>query len=288
MKRLARSLVLIVGATVALAADSPFAGTWKLKVEKSKFAGDIFTYTATAAGFHYSNGATVEYDFATDGKDYPVIADRTISWKKAGDSAWDAVSKDDKGTVLSKAHRVLSAGGEKLTVSYTSYRPDGTTDEGSDEYVRVSGGPGLAGKWKNVKAKTTTDSFTIDVPSPGQVAIAYPSYKETASGPTDGTPITLKGPNIPDGVFVSYKAVGPDKWEFSEALNDKVLSKGTMTVSSGGKVLTTVSWVPGKESEKATAVYDKQSPACLRWAFGASAKRMRPDGGSHAEPGRNS
>src|SRR5271170_7127931 len=137
MKRFAFALILIAaGAASALAADSPFAGTWKLNVEKSKFTGDTFTYTVTATGFHYSNGATIEYDFAADGKDYPVIADRTVSWAKSGDNAWDTVSKDGKGTVLSKAHRVLSADGKKLTITYTSYKPGGGTEEGSDVYAK--------------------------------------------------------------------------------------------------------------------------------------------------------
>jgi len=259
MKRFAFALILIAaGAASALAADSPFAGTWKLNVEKSKFTGDTFTYTATATGFHYSNGATIEYDFAIDGKDYPTIPDRTVSWTKSGDSAWDTVSKDGKGTVLSKAHRVLSADGKRYTVSYTSYRPDGTTAEGMDEYARVSGGPGLAGKWKDVKTKETSDSMTIAVPSAGQVEIEFPNYKETIAGPTDGTPIPVKGPTIPDGVTTTVKVEGPKKWSRTVTLNGKTYSQSTMTVSSDGKVLDVVSWVPGKESEKETAVYDKQ------------------------------
>jgi hypothetical protein len=259
MKRLAFALVLLAAsAGSALAADSPFTGTWKLNVDKSKFTGDTFTYSATATGFHYSNGATIEYDFAIDGKDYPTIVDRTVSWTKAGDDSWDTVAKDAKGTVLSKAHRVLSADGKKLTVTYTSYRPDGTTAEGSDEYLRISGGPGLAGKWKDAKAKVASSSLVISIPTPGQVSVEYPSFKETMTGPTDGTPIAVKGPTIPDGVFISYKPAGSDKWEFAETLNDKPWRKGTMTVSSGGKILTEVSWIPGKESEKEIEVWDKE------------------------------
>jgi hypothetical protein len=259
MKRFAFALVLLAAsAGGALAADSPFAGTWKLNTGKSKFTGDTFTYAATASGFHYSNGSTIEYDFSIDGKDYPTIADRTVSWTKSEDNSWDTVAKDGKGTVLSKGHRSLSADGKKLRVTYTSYRPDGTTADGSDEYVRLSGGPGLAGKWKDVKSQEASSSVTIAVPSPGQVAIEYPSYKETISGPADGTPIAVKGPTVPDGVFISYKAAGPDKWEVSETLNGKPWRQGTMTVSSDGKTLSDTSWWPGKESEKEVAIYDKQ------------------------------
>jgi hypothetical protein len=259
MNRFALTLIVFAaGAGAALAADSPFAGTWKLDVEKSKLTGDTFTYSATAAGFHYSNGATIEYDFAADGKDYPTIPDRTVSWTKSGDNSWDTVNKDGNGTVLSKAHRVLSADGKTLTVEFTSYRPDGTTAKASDEYQRVSGGPGLPGKWKDVKSKAPSDTLTIAVPSAGQVAITYPSFKQTITGPTDGTPIAVKGPTIPPGVFRSIKPAGPDKWDYTTTLKDKPWVKGTMTVAAGGATLTVVSWIPGKESEKEIQVYEKQ------------------------------
>jgi hypothetical protein len=85
MKRVALTLILLAGyAASAMAADSPFAGNWKLNVEKSKLTGDTLTYSATSTGYHYSNGATLEYDFAADGKDYAMIADRTVLGQKAG------------------------------------------------------------------------------------------------------------------------------------------------------------------------------------------------------------
>src|SRR5580658_7794737 len=84
MKHIALTLALLAaGASAASAADSPFSGTWKLNVEKSTLAGQTLTYTASATGFEFSNGSTVKFDFAIDGKDYPVIPGRTVSWTKA-------------------------------------------------------------------------------------------------------------------------------------------------------------------------------------------------------------
>jgi len=251
-------IVLAAGAGIALAADSPFAGTWKLNLEKSKFTGYTFTYATTATGFHYSDGGPVAFDFAIDGKDYPVIDDRTSSWTKNGDNSWNTVSKDGKGTVLSKGTMTLSADGKTLKGTYTDYRPDGSTSNGSDVYTRVSGGPGLAGTWKNVKVNTVSDSFSITVPATGQYKIEYPDYKITVEGTADGTPATVKGPTIPDGYVASYKPTGADKWEYSYTLKDKLLTKGFLVVSDGGKKLTDTSWKVGKESEKSIAVYDKQ------------------------------
>jgi hypothetical protein len=67
MKRFAFALILLAASAGCAVAESPFAGTWKLNTEKSKFTGDTFSYTSTATGFHYSNESTVEYNFAIDG-----------------------------------------------------------------------------------------------------------------------------------------------------------------------------------------------------------------------------
>ncbi|WP_158913936.1 hypothetical protein [Caulobacter sp. S45] len=257
MKRLAIAIMLIgVSAGSALAYSSPFAGTWKLNVKMSKFTGDTFTYTESAKGFHYSNGSTISYDFAMDGKDYTILPGRTMAWTKVGDHAWEVVAKNED-KVLSKTHREISADGKKMISSYVEYRPDGKTVTESDVYDRVSGSHGLAGKWKDVKVQAATDVMTITTPSAGQFELSVPSYKQTISGPTDGTPVEIKGPTIPPGAMASYKALAPEKWEYSITLKGKAYVKGVMTVSAGGKMLTDTSWVPEKEAEKTVAVYDK-------------------------------
>jgi hypothetical protein len=259
MKYVALTLVLLAAsAGAASAADSPFAGTWKLNVEKSKLAGETFTYTATATGFEYSNGSTVKFEFATDGKDYPIIPGRTVSWTKSGDNTWDSVYKDGHGTVVSKVHRVLSADGKTMTVVSTNYHADGTTAEETDVRERVSGGPGLAGKWKEVKVSVASETMIVSVPSAGHVKYEIPRQKETLEGPVDGTPSPLRGPRVPEGATVAFKEVTPNKLAWTYASKSTVLEKGMDSVSSDGKSLTRVGWAPGKESEKTIEVYDKQ------------------------------
>jgi len=252
------SLVLLA-ATVgaASAAESPFVGTWQLNVEKSKLAGETFSYTATPTGFQYSNGSTVKFDFATDGKDYPVIAGRTVSWTQNGNNTWDSVYKDGHGTVLSKVHRVLSADGKTMTVISTDYHADGTTSQETDIRERVSGGPGLAGTWKEVKVKVTSHTLIISMPSAGHVKNENPRQKQILEGPLDGTPSRVQGPIAPEGT-VAFKQPGSNKLTWTFASKGTVLQQGEDTVSSDGKTLTSVSWFPGKESEKTIEVFDKQ------------------------------
>ena len=259
MKSFALALVLLAAsASAALATDVPFVGTWKLNIEKSKLAGDTFTYTATATGFQYSNGSTVKFDFATDGKDYPATPGRTVSWTKSGDNTWDSIYKDDHGTVLSKVHRVLSADGKTMTVSSTDYHADGTTSKATVVRARVSGGPGLAGKWKEVKVSPTADTMSISVPSAGHIKYEFPRDKQFVEGPVDGTPSRFQGQSVPDGATIAFRQKASNELEWSYAVKGSVLQKGVDTVSSDGKSLTSVNWVPGKEAEKTIDVYDRQ------------------------------
>ena len=75
----------------------PLFGTWKLNVEKSTLAGQTLTYTASATGFEFSNGSTVKFEFAIDGKDYPIIPGRRFSWTKSGDNSWTVSTKMARG-----------------------------------------------------------------------------------------------------------------------------------------------------------------------------------------------
>jgi hypothetical protein len=261
MKRFTLAVALFAASgSIASAADSPFVGTWKMNVDKSHLSGETYSYTPTATGFQYSNGSTVKFDFALDGKDYVVIPGRTVSWTKSGDNTWDSVYKTGNGTVISKVHRVLSADGKTMTAVITEYRPDGTTTKQTDLRERVSGGPGLAGMWKDAKvSRQESTTMIISVPSGGHIKFEIPEEKESFEAPTDGTPSSaVKGPRIPEGVTVSYRQTAPNKLEWSYANKSGELVRGVDTVAADGKSLTSASWAPGKESEKTTEFYDKQ------------------------------
>jgi hypothetical protein len=236
---------------------SAFDGTWKFDPAKSHLTGDTFSYVKVAKGFQYSNGATVTYVFAVDGKDYPAgFVGRTVAWKAAGPNAWDAVAKVN-GKTTSQTRRTLSADGNTLTASYTEFRPNGEVVHESDVYARVSGGPGLAGQWKDTATKASADTMKIATPAPGRYELSFPSFKENITGATDGTPAPFTGPTVPAGAQAAYKAVSPTRWEWVVTLNGKTYVKGVMTVSADGKTITRTSWIPGKESEKTVEVYSK-------------------------------
>lgn len=257
MRGLALAAILLTSsAGTALAAPSPFAGTWKLDPAKSKLTGDTFTYSKIPGGLHYSNGSTVAYDITMDGKDHPMLFDRTAAWSNDGKNAWNTVVKAH-GVVMSRTHRVLSADGKTLTAAYVESRPDGSTVHESDTFTRVSGGAGLAGTWKNTAAKAASFVMNISVPASGRFEIAYPADKTSISGKTDGSASPFAGPTAPPGAISHVKAIGPRRWTVDGTLKGKTYFTGNLTVSADGKTLTRTTWVPGKPLEKTVEVFDR-------------------------------
>jgi hypothetical protein len=64
--------------TPVFAADSPWDGSWKLDQTKSMMTGETFSYTLTPDGkIQFSNGSTIMYTFACDGKPYPTFGTQT-------------------------------------------------------------------------------------------------------------------------------------------------------------------------------------------------------------------
>ena len=258
MLNLTFALLLAACASVpAPAVGSPFQGTWKLDTGKSHFTGDTFTYSTTPSGLmRYSNGSTREFDFNLDGKPYSNQGGYTVTWTAAGENAWNSEWRlGDK--VMGKAHRTLSADGKTLTIESIGFRADGTEAQETDVYTRVSGGPGLPGTWRNIKVQTSSTTYIIGIPAPGQIRIESPADKETVAGPTDGTALPYIGPDTPEGYTIAFTVTGPFSLKYTNQYKGKVMNLGTMAVSRDGKTLTQVFWVPGKEKEKATAVYMK-------------------------------
>ena len=246
---------LALAAVPCFAAGSSWDGTWKMNVAKSKFTGDTFTIEAKGNMMHFSNGV-VAFDFACDGKAYPVIADRTSTCSGSPAAGYDFESKaGDK--VLAKSHRTFSADGKTMTIHGTQVRPDGTSPEFTDVYKRQSGTSGLAGKWMNVKSQGAADTMVIQTKG-DWIKVYSPEFKNSVEGKMDGSKLPMTGPNIPAGVSQTIKAEGANKLHYTVQYNGKVMAEGTQTLSADGKTLVDEEWAPGKMNEKATAVYERQ------------------------------
>jgi hypothetical protein len=239
--------------------SNAWLGTWKLDPARSKLAGYTFSYAKnTSGGYHFTDGSTVSYDFAIDGKEYPAVDDRKIAWTSAGDHAWDSVTKAN-GRVLAKVHRVLSGDGKTLTVDATGTNADGTPFHDLKVFKRLSGSDGLVGKWIAIKDDSDApSSFILSAPVPGTLRWEVPAWQAVTEGALDGTDHPIKGDTQPPGLTHGGRLESPMKISYVLKINGKPQQYGVQTLAPDGKSFTDVSWNPGKEGEKSVALYVKQ------------------------------
>jgi hypothetical protein len=252
------ALLAMAAVSPCFAADSPWNGTWKENQARSRLSGDTITYTAKGGGqFHFSNGGSIEYDFACDGKAYPTLGDRTVTCTGTSEAGFDFTTAAH-GTVLSKYHRSFSPDGATMMIHGTAMRPNGTSDDFDETYKRLSGRHGLAGKWLDVKDKETVENVMVMQVDGNMLHIEEPAQKEVIDAKLDGSDGKVNGPNIPPGAAPTYKKDGANKLDFTIKLNGKVLYEGTYTLSPDGKSFVESEWVPGKMAEKDRVVYEKR------------------------------
>ncbi len=254
MKTLA--LVLSAAAVVA-AADSPFVGTWKLNPAKSHFTGTALTYEQLPSGEMQATAEGQSYKFKTDGKEYPAVFGSTAMWKQVDANTWEATHKM-KDLVLSNDTSKLSADGKTLTVNSTGKTPNGTSFDNSSVYQRVSGGPGLAGKWKTTKVNISSPE-TMEIGSSAGDGLAWKILEFNASVNLkfDGKDYPAVGPTVPPTLTLAASTTGPRSFDLVEKVNGKVVFRGTYTVSTDGKTLT-AAFSPEGTNDKVTAVYDRR------------------------------
>ena len=149
MRALRILLVLLLLSVVAVAADSPFSGTWKLNLQKSKpGAGDTTKSDVHQVAVNNEDLRDVEewsddkgsnqvkVEAKIDGKDYPVTGDPmadTVSYQHKGARVLAFTSKKS-GKVVSKGTIEVSGDGQTTTVKYTFTTPEGKTETGTMVY----------------------------------------------------------------------------------------------------------------------------------------------------------
>jgi hypothetical protein len=252
-------LVALVGvaATVLVAADPPYVGTWKLNPARSNFGETTVTYEAMAGGQMKVTAAGQSFSFKADGKEYPTPWGSTTAWKTVDASTWEVTNKANAKLTGTATYK-LAADGKSLTVDGKNIMPSGETTSDTAVYERVSGSAGLAGKWKTKNVKIGSPGTVTIAPSgPDGLVLTYVEEKGTCSAKFDGKDHAASGPVWAAGWTCTIAKVGTGGFEVAWKREGKVMLKDTFTCSADGKVLTDVSAAPGT-AEKLTAVYERQ------------------------------
>ena len=158
--RLTRLILLFAAALgIAMAADLPFIGKWKLNPAKSQFAGTTMAIEQLPSGEMQMTAQGQSYKFKIDGKEYPAYWGMTAAWKQVDPNTWETIYK--QGAMTTTSITKISADGRTMTADTKGKKPNGEDFQESATSERVSGGPGLAGKWKSTEVQVSTENWEI-------------------------------------------------------------------------------------------------------------------------------
>jgi hypothetical protein len=252
------SAVFTLASVAAVAtADPPYVGKWKMNPAKSDFGQTTTTYEQLPSGEMQSTQAGESYKFKLDGKDSPATFGSTAAWKSLTANSWETTWKLN-GKVLTTDTLTLSPDGKTLTVNSKGKKPNGEMLDDTVVAERVSGGPGLAGKWKTKNMKSTAPSV-LELASSGPDGLVFKivDMDLTCSGKFDDKDHPCTGPTLAPGWTASFVNAGPRALNMTVKNNGKVLFKLSYSVSADGKTLTENNTATGA-NEETTVVYDRQ------------------------------
>ena len=239
------------------AADAPYLGKWKMNIDRSDFGNTTLTYEQVAGGGMKATMDGLSYTFKTDGKDNMTPWGMTIAWTAAGADSWEITEKTN-GKVTATGTVKLSADGKTLAMNVNRVKAGGGTSNDSMSFHRVSGGPGLAGKWQTRKM-TSSSPETLSLSSKGGDALTISLGNEGAvcDARFDGKDYTAAGPVWPKGWTCTVARDGDRAIALTWKKDGKQMYKTNLSASPDGKTLTERGSATGV-NEKFTIVYDKQ------------------------------
>ena len=136
MRQIKVLAVVLIMSLCLFAAESPFSGTWKLNLAKSKLTppvpkSDIAVVDADENGLKLNQDVItdkgeslkISYEAKFDGKDYPVTGDPSsdlVSYQRVNANTLKGKTKKD-GKAAADATIVVSKDGKITTVQYTDY-----------------------------------------------------------------------------------------------------------------------------------------------------------------------
>ena len=160
-KRILVTLPAVCLATsMALAAESPFIGKWKLDPSKSRMPDEIKVQNKGGNKYAFDFGGGAE-TIVVDGSDQPGLDGTFLSVKAQARDTWIVERKKD-GRLLLKATWRLSKDGSTLTDYYREFELDCSMLSMDYVYQRTGGGSGFAADWQSIK-ETINSPFLLEV-----------------------------------------------------------------------------------------------------------------------------
>jgi hypothetical protein len=254
------STVIVTAGTAA--AQTPFAGAWKLNQDKSQLAGDTMKFGPAQGDAIELKAGGLTYSFRADGKNYAMPSGNLAIWRQTSPTSWTAEYRKADGKLLSSDNWKLSSDGQKLSLTTSGVKADGDLYTDTSEYVRTAGSNGLMGAWKSTDVKLSSpDEFSIEELGLDKLVLKVPAMKVSCELTSDGKEVAVEGPDIPTGLRIGLTRTGPYTFKLVQKLNGSVISTAVYTVAEDRETMTEVGGAPG--DPPATMVWEKQAPAVV-------------------------
>lgn len=250
-------LLGICACGLATAADPAYAGKWKMNPSKSNFGETTMVYEEGGGGQIKATMDGQTYTFTTDGKDVATPWGSTMAWKAVGANSWEITEKIS-GKVSMSGTVKLSADGKALVIAGKRTKADGGSTDEAVTFQRVSGGPGLMGKWKTrTMTSSSPDTLTVTPKGTDGVLMAMGGESTGCDAKFDGKDYPMKSAVMPPGWTCQVAKSGPNGLALTWKKDGKEMYKTTITASADGKTLTEKGSAPGV-NETFSIVYDRQ------------------------------
>src|SRR5579862_6125071 len=219
---LAMLSAICVAASLALAAQNPFIGEWKLDPSKSR--------TPDEMKVQHKEGNTYVFDFGggaetivADGTDQKGLQGTLLSVHEESANTWIVKRKMGERLLL-RATWKLSADGKTLTDYYREFETDGTTVSLDYVYERTGGsGSGFAADWQSVKeTNNATILMQVKVFEGDGLSFISPSEHRTRNVKFDGKDYVIEGPNSSGRATASIQRVDDRNLTMTEKVDGKV------------------------------------------------------------------
>jgi hypothetical protein len=237
MKRLCVSVCAVVCFfalnRTCLAQSNAWNGSWKLDPSSLKYEGATFSVATDADGFTVTRGGQAQPKVVCDGTEQKSTDGTTLTCTKSADGYAIAASKDGKPT--RKTTISISDDGRTRTSKSEIFPADGEPFTMTAISERVSGGPGMAGEWREVKFSSSQDSGILSIAVNGDTV----DFKETDSP----KPMTCKldgtETKFPGGGSMSVKLADPHTLKVTYKDDDgKVRRENTFVLGEDGTTIT--------------------------------------------------
>jgi hypothetical protein len=244
-------LLTLISAVISTAADAPYIGKWKINSSKSQITANV-TIEKLPSGEMRFEESGFTYTFKLDGKEYPTPDGGSAAWKPTADGVWEITNRTN-GKV--SATITLTLSGDTLSGMAMIPQTDGKDIMTTSTLKRISGGPGLVGKWQGTQADA--GASWLEVAPNGADGITLKAPNSMCAAKFDGKPYPMTGSGDGPKQTMSFRKAGPASFEATTFLDGKPFFNDVYTASADGKMLTDTG-TPVSTKKSLKVVYDRQ------------------------------